>query len=43
MIPWKLFWMKSKKSKEDVEKLGIMTGDFVCFDPRTTVTELRLH
>ena len=27
------------KSKEDVEKLGIMTGDFVCFDPRTTVTE----
>lgn len=26
-------------SKEDVEKLGIMTGDFVCFDPRTTVTE----
>lgn len=25
-------------SKEDVEKLGIMTGDFVCFDPRTTVT-----
>ena len=26
------------KSKEDVEKLGIMTGDFVCFDPRTTVT-----
>ena len=27
------------KSKEDVEKLGIMTGDYVCFDPRTTVTE----
>ena len=27
------------KSKEDVEKLGIMTGDFVCFDPRTVVTE----
>ena len=26
------------KSKEDVVKLGIMTGDFVCFDPRTTVT-----
>ena len=24
--------------REDVEKLGIMTGDFVCFDPRTTVT-----
>lgn len=27
------------KSAEDVEKLGIMAGDFVCFDPRTTVTE----
>lgn len=26
-------------SKEDVEKLGIMTGDYVCFDPRTTVTK----
>ncbi len=26
-------------SREDVEKLGIMTGDFVCFDPRTVVTE----
>lgn len=26
-------------SKEDVEKLGIMVGDFVCFDPRTVVTE----
>ncbi len=26
-------------SKEDVEKLGIMVGDFVCFDPRTTITE----
>ena len=25
-------------SKEDVEKLGIMTGNFVCFDPRTTIT-----
>ena len=25
-------------SKEDVEKLGIMTGDFVCFDPRTVIT-----
>ena len=25
--------------KEDVEKLGIMAGDFVCFDPRTTVTK----
>ena len=27
------------KSKEDVEKLGIMAGDIVCFDPRTVVTE----
>ncbi len=26
-------------TKEDVEKLGIMAGDFVCFDPRTTVTK----
>lgn len=26
------------KSKEDVEKLGIMAGDFVCFDPKTVVT-----
>jgi putative aminopeptidase FrvX len=26
-------------SKADTEKLGIMVGDFVCFDPRTTVTE----
>lgn len=26
-------------SKEDVEKLGIMVGDFVCFDPRTVVTD----
>lgn len=26
-------------SKADVEALGIMTGDFVCFDPRTRVTE----
>ena len=25
-------------SKEDTVKLGIMAGDFVCFDPRTTVT-----
>lgn len=25
-------------SREDVEKLGIMTGDVVCFDPRTVVT-----
>lgn len=27
------------KNKEDVEKLGIEVGDFVFFDPRTTVTE----
>ena len=27
------------KSKEDVEKLGICAGDYVCFDPKTTVTE----
>ena len=26
-------------SREDVEALGSMTGDIVCFDPRTTVTE----
>jgi aminopeptidase len=26
-------------SKEDTQKLGIMVGDFVCFDPRTTITE----
>ena len=26
-------------SKEDTEKLGIMVGDIVCFDPRTTITE----
>lgn len=26
-------------SKDDVKKLGIMTGDFVCFDPRTVVTK----
>ncbi len=25
--------------KEEVEKLGIMAGDFVCFDPRTVVTK----
>ncbi len=25
-------------SREDVEKLGIMTGDVVCFDPRTVLT-----
>ena len=27
------------KSRADTEKLGIMPGDIVCFDPRTTVTE----
>lgn len=27
------------KTKEDAEKLGIMTGDYVCFEPRTRVTE----
>ena len=27
------------KSKEDVEKLGICPGDYVCIDPKTTVTE----
>ncbi|MCY6369732.1 M42 family metallopeptidase [Clostridium ganghwense] len=26
-------------TKEDVEKLGINVGDFICFDPRTTFTE----
>jgi putative aminopeptidase FrvX len=26
-------------SKEDVEKLGINVGDFICFDARTTITE----
>ncbi len=26
-------------SKEDVEKLGIKSGDYVCFEPRTRVTE----
>lgn len=26
-------------SKEDTERLGIMPGDFVCFDPRTTITQ----
>ena len=25
-------------SKEDAEKLDIMTGNYVCFDPRTTIT-----
>ena len=27
------------RSKEDVLKLGIRAGDYVCFDPRTRVTE----
>lgn len=27
------------KTKEDTIKLGIMAGDFVCFDPRTVVTK----
>ena len=27
------------KSREDTEKLGIATGDYVCFDPRFRVTE----
>lgn len=27
------------KSKEDVEKLGIRPGDFIFFDPKTTVTK----
>lgn len=27
------------KSREQTEKLGIMTGDYVCFDPRFRVTE----
>ncbi|OQB23371.1 MAG: Glutamyl aminopeptidase [Firmicutes bacterium ADurb.Bin182] len=26
-------------SKEETEKLGIFTGDYVCFDPRTVITE----
>ena len=26
-------------SKEDTKKLGIITGDIVCFDPRTTITK----
>lgn len=26
-------------NKEDTQKLGIMAGDFVCFEPRTTVTK----
>lgn len=27
------------KTREEVEELGIMTGDFVCFAPRTVVTK----
>lgn len=27
------------RSKEDVKNLGIMNGDYVCFEPRTRVTE----
>lgn len=27
------------KSKEDTDKLGIMVGDFICFNPRTTITK----
>ena len=27
------------KSKEDVEKLGIAVGDFICIDPKTVITE----
>ena len=27
------------KSKEDVQKLGIMVGDYVCFEPRFRVTD----
>lgn len=27
------------RSKEDVEKLGVSVGDFVCFDPRAVYTE----
>ena len=27
------------KSVEDVKNLGIATGDYVCFDPRTIITE----
>lgn len=26
-------------SREDTEKLGIMAGDYVCFEPRTRITE----
>ena len=27
------------KNKEDVEKLGISAGDFICIDPKTTICE----
>lgn len=27
------------KSKEDVEKLGICTGDYICIDPKTTICD----
>ena len=27
------------RSAEDVRKLGIDVGDFVCFDPRSRITE----
>lgn len=27
------------RTKDETEKLGVMTGDIVCFDPRTRVTE----
>lgn len=27
------------KNKEDVEKLGIMNGDFIAIDPKTTITD----
>lgn len=30
---------KNLQSRDDVLALGINAGDFVCFDPRTTVTE----
>lgn len=26
-------------SKKEAEALGIMTGDYICFDPKTTITE----
>lgn len=26
-------------SKEDVQKLGIAVGDYICYDPRTTITK----